>query len=129
MQRLLISLAVAVVLSLSVSTWGTLENVTACVQAPGCKQIEQQPLGKLTTHHYGFPAPYKSTVTFVPTKNDPSKPHYAGYTSAKSVTQPFNIVMVLIDVVFWTALLYSLLRLLPKKKPAPAAADTTPTNL
>jgi hypothetical protein len=105
-RNILISLVIAILASIFVNTWGSISNVSACVQAPGCLQQQDQPIGKLTTKHYGFPAPYKTTVTFEPNNSNEKASNYAGYASASTTTQPVNYVLIIIDIVFWFALLY-----------------------
>jgi hypothetical protein len=68
----------------------------------------------MTTRNYGFPAVYKQTVTFKPANSDQRTRNYAGYASASAVTKASSWPIILVNVVFWFALLFSLYTLLKK---------------
>lgn len=127
----LIMLVIAVLAGTLFVTWNSLSNVSACVQAPGCTNRDLQPLGTMTTRNYGFPAVYKQTVTFKPANNDQRTRNYAGYASASAVTKAMSWPIVLVNVIFWFALLFSLYTLLRRfgitfsksATPRPAAAE------
>lgn len=100
-------LVVALLASYFINTWSSISNVSACIQAPGCIDKNNQPKGKLTVNNYGFPATYKQTVTFSPVNNNEKSSNYAGYSSASSDIKSTNLLDIIIDVIFWMGLLYS----------------------
>lgn len=103
----LIILLVAILAATAVSTWSSLSNVSACVQAPGCVDQDKQPLGKLATHNYGFPATYKQVVTFSPVNSNEKANTYAGYAPATAETKSTSPVDIIANIIFWFALLYT----------------------
>ncbi len=100
-----IILVVAILAGTIVNTWSSLSNVSACVQAPGCVDQGKQPLGKLTTHNYGYPSTYKQVVTFKPVNSNEKASNYAGYTSATAETKSTSTVNIIANIIFWLALL------------------------
>jgi len=102
----IIFLAVSVVGGALFVTRDSLQNVNACVQAPGCIDQNKQPLGKQTVKSYGFPATYRQVVVFEPTNNKQSDSNYAGYASASAEIKAVKPLIV-VNIIFWFALLYA----------------------
>lgn len=106
MKIIIIALFVSALAAFGINTWTIQSNVTACVHAPGCVLQDKQPVGTETNYKYGFPATYRSSVTFKPNNSDQSSKTYAGYAEATAVTQPTNILLGLMNIIFWFPLMY-----------------------
>lgn len=110
---------ISILLSTLIITSNSLSNVTACVKSPGCINLDKQPRGKLTIRYYGFPSTYKQTATFYPQNGDERRANYAGYAETRSITKAMSIPNIVINIVFWFALLHTLyslvVKVLPKK--------------
>lgn len=118
----LIILVIAVIASLAVVRTNSMNNVPYCIQSPGCT-FNTQPKGKLTEKRYGFPATYRETVVFRPNNSDQRQPDYAGYASASTEREGFSLPYVLVNIVFWSALLKliaSHVPIRPAKQPSTA---------
>jgi len=100
--------------------WTTQENVPFCVQSPGCS-FSYEPKGRLRERQQGFPLSYRVVSTFIPAHNKSDDPKYAGYASAQSERQGFSLPYVLMNVLFWTALLKLAYDLWPKRTGQPKA--------
>lgn len=105
----------AALLSLVSYSTQAISNVPFCIHAAGC-HAGTEPKGAITDRQYGFPASYKRTSTFVPIHNNQSDPKYPGFAESTAEQQPFSIVSVIVNIIFWSALLFGLWRVLPRKK-------------
>lgn len=105
----------AVLISLLTYSTQTISNVPFCIHAAGCN-AGMEPKGTITDRQYGFPASYKRTSTFVPVHNNQSDPKYPGFAESTAEQQPLSIVNIVINSIFWSALLLGLWRLLPQKE-------------
>jgi hypothetical protein len=103
----IVILAVAIVASTLITTWSSISNISSCVHAPGCIDQNKQPHGELITRNYGFPSTYKQTVTFNPINNDEKASNYAGYTTASTETKSTSAINIVINIIFWLALLHT----------------------
>ncbi len=118
----LIILLIAIVPSVGFVRWNTMNNVPFCVQSAGCS-FDIKPKGAVTERFYGFPATYRMTSVFKPVNNNQNDPNYAGYTSASSEQRGFSKLYILVNIVFWVAVLQFLAKWLPKRKPAAVAVE------
>lgn len=118
----LIVLAIALLLSIAPMSWKTLENVPFCIKSAGCNG-SMEPKGTVAEYKYGYPLSYRETSTFTPINNDQSSPKYVGYAEATTIRQNFDLLSIVINTIFWYALITSLLKLLPVKKPILQPAD------
>jgi hypothetical protein len=120
MRRRILPYIIIVIISILagtlISTWDSSRNVSACVHAPGCIEQSKQPLGTLTTRNYGFPSVYRQYVTFEPINNNEKASNYAGYTSATTNTKSTSVVNIIVNIIFWAALLYASYHLAMKLK-------------
>lgn len=99
--RVTIQLVLAVLLSTCISRTSWLSPVSPCIHAPGC--IDSSGLvGKASTQYRGFPVAYRETTSFMPTNHH----RYAIVSEEAATTNVMGtITTVLINVVFWYALL------------------------
>lgn len=102
----------------------TVNNVPYCVNSAGC-DFSIEPKGQITDRQHGYPLSYKQTSTFLPEHNDQNDAKYAGYAEATTERQPFNGSNILINTVFWSALLFTIFRLISDIKRA-KYANTEP---
>ena len=103
----LVIIIISVIAGTLINTKESLSNVSACVRAPGCIDRDKQPLGKLTTNSYGFPATYKQVITFEPVNSNEKASNYAGYASATAETKSTSILGIVINVLFWAVFLFT----------------------
>ena len=89
---------------------------------------DKQPVGNLINYKYGFPATYKSSVTFKPDNSDQSSKTYAGYTEATAATQPTNILLALTNILFWFPLIYWATRFIVSKRVKSAKSVTNASS-
>lgn len=115
--RVLAAIAIAGLIGVLIQTWKTVDNVPFCVNSAGCN-FSIQPKGQITDRNYGYPLSYKQTSTFTPEHNDQNDAKYAGYAEATTERQPFSWYNILINTVFWAALLFSITRLISDLKGA-----------
>ncbi len=113
----LIILLIAIVPSLAVVRWNTISNVPFCIHSAGCS-FNIMPKGTITERQYGFPVTYRATSIFRPENNNQNDPNYAGYAEAQAERQALILAYVLVNIMFWFALLHLIAKWLPKKKPA-----------
>ncbi|HSW79555.1 MAG TPA: hypothetical protein VLG47_02140 [Candidatus Saccharimonadales bacterium] len=116
----------AVLFSACIVRWSSVSNVSACVESPGCANIDKQPLGTLSHRMYGYPLAYRSTVTFEPANNNSKSPNYAGYSSASTELEGFSYVNLAVNFIFWFSLLYMIASHLPKSKSKPQPKPINP---
>lgn len=103
----LVIIVISVIAGILINTKQSLNNVSACVRAPGCVEQDKQPIGKLTTNNYGFPATYKQVITFEPANSNEKASNYAGYASASAETKSTSVLHIVINVLFWAAVLFA----------------------
>lgn len=113
----LVIVALASLISILSHSFATTSNVPFCIQAAGCN-FSIEPKGQITEQQYGYPLSYKKTSTFTPEHNNQNDPKYAGYAEATTVQQELNVLNILINVVFWSALLLTIARFLFRKQNA-----------
>lgn len=109
--RPLAIIVVACLISVLSYTWKTVDNVPFCVNAAGCN-FSIEPKGQITDRQYGYPLSYKKTSTFIPEHNDQNDAKYTGYAEATTEQQKLNVLNIIINTIFWSALLFSLTRLI-----------------
>jgi len=109
---LIISAALLSVLTYSTQT---IRNVPFCIHAAGCN-AGMEPKGAITDRQYGFPVSYKRTSTFVPIHYSQNDPKYPGFAESTAEQQPLSVINIMINILFWSALLFGLWRLFAKKK-------------
>lgn len=114
-MTVVVIMLVATLLSVFSMSSQTVSNVPFCIHAAGC-HFGIEPKGQITDRQYGYPLSYKKTSTFIPEHNDEKDPKYAGFAEANVEQQKLNLVNVGINIIFWSALLSTLVRLLPVKK-------------
>ncbi|HUP26613.1 MAG TPA: hypothetical protein VM124_03155 [Candidatus Limnocylindrales bacterium] len=114
-KKYLIILAIAFMPSILAFRIHSVDNVPFCIHAAGCS-FNLEPKGKVTERHYGYPLSYKATSTFTLKNNNQSMPNYAGYAEATAEQQALSIVNIVLNVIFWFALLKALAALLPARK-------------
>lgn len=102
---------IALLIGVLAQTWKTVNNVPFCVDSAGCN-FSYEPKGEITDHHYGYPLSYKQTSTFVPEHNNQNDAKYAGYAEATTERQKFNGYNILINTIFWSAILFCVARLI-----------------
>ncbi len=114
-KKYLIILVIAIIPSVLAIRMHSVDNVPFCIDAAGCGS-NLEPKGKVTDRQYGYPLSYKRSSTFIPKNNKQNAPNYAGYAEATTDQQSISIVNMVINVIFWFALLRTLAELLPAKK-------------
>jgi|GEM_PF-2953193 len=134
-QKIIARLAlvtVALALSLLVIRRDGLANVAPCEMTPGCVSSNTVVRGTFTTVHYGFPVAYRETKIFRPTKN-------ADYQEMRLTQQGVSVSTIILDVIFWYALLellwrvrttimHTVRRRYETEQPSPAAEDIPPVR-
>ncbi len=113
-KQVFILIIVSLALSVGINLWHVRDNVPFCLDSPACN-LNMEPKGTITKHYYGYPVNYKAKEIFEPINKDEKKPNYAGFASAETDLQRFNLVNIIINVVFWFALLKLITNLLPIK--------------
>jgi hypothetical protein len=113
-KKYLIMAAISLALSLGIIRWHSVANISFCQFTAGCRY--QDPKGTITTKIYGYPLAYKQTTSFRPLHNDEKKPDYEGYTETSIETLSFSVPSVLINSLFWFALLHLVGRLIRQKQ-------------
>lgn len=97
-------LGLAAVLSLAIIRTHSQDNVPFCINAAGCT-FDNQPKGQVIVRSFGFPVTYRETSVFKPNNGDQNKPNYAGFSSAQSERRGISKAYILVNIVFWFALL------------------------
>ena len=96
---------VAIALSLAVFTRDGVRNVSPCDMVPGCVSApDSHVAGTFITMRNGFPVAYRETQIFQPTKG-------ATYKEARLSQEGVKISAIILDVIFWYALLELLFRI------------------
>lgn len=117
-KRSALFLVLAIILSTAIVRTHSVSNVTACTQSPACTYPNSMPTGTLTTSQYGYPLHYREVVSFVPVNNNEHAPHYAGFASSSVETQGISKVDIVVNIIFWFALLTSLAMFIPLNRTA-----------
>jgi hypothetical protein len=113
--RMLLLLVVAIILSLVVIRSNSRSDVPWCIDSPACT-FEEKPVGKATVRQYGYPLTYRQVQSFEPVNNNADSPDYAGYAEVTTETQRMSTTNIVINVVFWFALLKLLADFIPLRK-------------
>jgi hypothetical protein len=124
---------VSLALSLLIIRWHSIDNVPFCHYSAGCTPAAT-PRGKITVTTYGYPLSYRQVQGFSPSNSSESSPNYTGYAYTRVENLGFSLPSLVMDAVFWFALLSLLSRYVPwrygPKKPTapkpPDVADNTP---
>lgn len=109
--RSLAIITIACLISVLSYNWTTTNNVPFCVNSAGCN-FSIEPKGQITDRQFGYPLSYKQTSTFTPEHSDQNDVKYAGYAEATTERQPLNGYNILINTIFWSALLFTVFRLI-----------------
>jgi hypothetical protein len=123
-KKLAVVLGLALLLSLAVIRSHSISNVPFCHYAAGCRP-DAQPRGKIATRTYGYPLAYRQVQIFNPANSNEKSRDYAGYAETRVESQAFSLPSVIVNVIFWFALLHLLSRFVrPTKTLVPKAAPT-----
>ncbi len=104
-------LAAALILSLGIVRHSTRSGVPPCIGTPGC-DLSGPVLGMSNNVKEGYPLTYRERVVFEPTQR-------ADYSSASTELEGFNKTNVLINTLFWYALLTLVVGLFATQQSAP----------
>jgi hypothetical protein len=96
-------LVLAIAFSLLIIRRDGVRNASPCALTPGCVTENTRLSGTITTTSYGFPVAYRTSQAFRPTQG-------ADYKEISITQKAVNIPVILIDVLFWFALLELLWR-------------------
>ena len=107
-KQIIIMLAAAF-LSVGIIRWNYVSNVPPCISSPGCNSSE---IGKLTFRRQGYPLIYREVVTFEPNSDSPIK-----YAISTAEPEGFSTVHIIINIIFWYAVLDLVIRLYKGRKP------------
>lgn len=113
-KKIAILLAVSLVLSLGIVRWNTIDNVPFCHYSAGC-QPDVEPQGKITVRNYGYPLEYRQVQIFEPANDNENSPDYAGYAETRVENLQFSLPSLLMNIVFWFALLHLLAQFIKPK--------------
>lgn len=92
-----VTLIVAIILSLGIVRWDSRGNVPPCSKSPVCA-YDASTVGTLNNRKQGYPLVYREFSTFRP--NDTSR-----FAVATSEQEGFSWPSVAINVIFWYALI------------------------
>lgn len=87
-----------------------------------------KPYAQVIVRSFGFPVTYRETSVFKPNNSDQNKPNYAGFSSAQSERRGMSKAYILVNIVFWFALLKTIADVIRKYRPknAKPASETEP---
>jgi hypothetical protein len=99
----LVILVLAIACSLLIIRRDGVQNASPCALTPGCVTENTRLSGTIISTNYGFPVAYRTSQTFRPTQG-------ANYKEMSITQKAVNIPVILIDILFWFALLELLWR-------------------
>ena len=103
MQReILVTLAI-VILAIIPSVYAT--QKTSFDDLMLCSDMLGKDQGSCYLEKKGYPVSHTVSLVATPVNNDDSKPDYAGYQNAEYELGQFNVLNVVISIVFWSSLL------------------------
>lgn len=134
-KRFFIILGLSLVLSLGIVRWHGAANVPFCIYTAGCRGDEtiggKKIIGDVKVTDYGYPLAYRHVEQFkYANPPNPNQDNETGYTHTQLASPSFSVPSIIINVVFWFALLHFLSKLFRKgarKTVKETAPDTAPT--
>lgn len=132
-KKVAVLLIVSILLSVGIVRWQENKNVPFCINTAGCRGAEtidgKKIIGDVKVTNFGFPLEYRHVERFR-TQNPPNPrdTDQSGYSETELASPSFSLPSIIINVIFWFALLHLLSGLLNLKKDKTAEKSDQPAT-